>query len=133
MIQTNNHAFSRKNGDQGHKHDEILVVSLANARSEPRTMVVQPLNATIADSAMDCSWRSVNVTGDAVLDLGQPGVYNIQILASMLDVDLVDLSLIGFEQKVTHWYCCWVLCGRQYQKYTCSDLNDQTEEKEDPS
>jgi hypothetical protein len=94
--------------------------------------MVKPLNAAIADSAVDCSWWPVDVTSDAVFDLGQPCVDDIQVFAPLLDVYLVNLALVGFQKKVSHRNGSWVLCGRQDQKDTCSQLHDQTKEKEDP-
>lgn len=43
--------------------DEVLVVSFANTGSEPGTVMVQPLDAAIADAAVNGSWRPVDITG----------------------------------------------------------------------
>ena len=43
--------------------DEVLVVSFAYAGTKPGAVVVQPLDAAIADAAVNGSWWSVNVAG----------------------------------------------------------------------
>ena len=45
------------------EHDEVLVVTLAHAGAQPRTVVVQALDTAVADAAVDGARRTVDVTG----------------------------------------------------------------------
>ena len=68
---------ARNDGQNDHESswldeaDEVLVVSFANTGSEPGTVMVEPLDAAVADAAVDCSWRPVDIAGWTVLYFGQ--------------------------------------------------------------
>lgn len=95
-------------------------------------MVVEPLNAAIADSAVDCPWWSVDVTGHTVFDLGQSGIDHVQVFAPVLHIHLIDRSLESLEQKSSHWNSCWVFSGRQHQENTRDHLHHQAEDEQHP-
>ena len=66
-----------QNGARPDEHDEVLVVSLADASTKPWTVMVESLNAAIADSTVDSSRWSVDLTGRAVFDLGHAVSHDI--------------------------------------------------------
>ena len=70
-----------RRGEGGPKErDEVLVVSLADAGAEPWAVVVQALNAAAASAAVDGAGRPVDVTGCAVLHLGEASVHDVEVL-----------------------------------------------------
>lgn len=70
--------------NQAHEDNEILIVSFSNACSKPWTVVIKTFNAAITDSAVHSSWGSVDVARRAILDLGQSGIDDVQVLTPLL-------------------------------------------------
>lgn len=56
--------------------EEVLVISLSDAGAQPGAVMVQPLDAAVADATMNRSWWSVQVTSVAILNFGQSPVYD---------------------------------------------------------
>ena len=77
MNAAQDNSLNNKNTNKTNKNNEILIVALANTSSKPWTVVVQTLNAAIADSAVHSSRRSVDVASWAVLYFGQSGIHHV--------------------------------------------------------
>lgn len=59
---------------------EVFVVSLADASPNPRTVVVEPLDAAAAGTAMDGPRRPVDVASGTILHLGQSTIHDVEVL-----------------------------------------------------
>jgi len=57
------------------EHEEVSVVSPANAVVDPRTVVVKDLNAVVADTAVTAPGGSVELAGDAPLHTDRDSIY----------------------------------------------------------
>mgnify|MGYP003589618394 CR=1 FL=1 len=65
----------KENGLHKDIKDEPKVAFLAHTDSDPRAMMIEFLDAVIADVAMSASWRASNVAIGAVLKIQSEGVH----------------------------------------------------------
>lgn len=77
MNQREDNDLNDENSQERNEDDEVLVVPLADACSQPRTVMIQSFYAAVAYSTMYGSWRSVDLTCLAVLDLGKTTVDDV--------------------------------------------------------
>jgi len=61
-------SFENENGAKPNEHNEVLVVSLSDASSKLRAVVIEAFDTTVANSTMDGSWRPVDVASLAVFN-----------------------------------------------------------------
>ena len=79
------------NGERYEEHEEVSVVSPSNAVVHPRTVMVEYLNAVVADTAVTTAGRPIELAGDAPLhphgdpvDLDVPVERRPEIVISVL-------------------------------------------------
>jgi len=69
MNERYNNALNHQHSHQRDENYKVFIVPLAYTGAEPRAVVVKPLDAAIADPAVDRPWRPVDIASRAVLDL----------------------------------------------------------------
>lgn len=91
-------AYAKEDGPEEKK--EVFIISLSNTCSDPWAMMVKALNAAATESAVNCSWRSINVTVFTVFDSSYSTIENIHVfLHTCFLVRVVNSSLICFQEK----------------------------------
>lgn len=113
--------------NHAYKADEVFVVPFADACSEPRTVVVQSLDATAADSTVDGPWRSVDVARCTVFHLCQERSVHGEVLSSVEAVlgSIIQIVLICSHQEVPHRNSCRILRRRQHEKHRGHEAKQQ--------
>lgn len=81
------------------ERDEVLVVSLADAGSEPGAVVVQALDAAAAGATVDGTRWPIDVAGRAVLHLGKASVHHVEVLIPHVAREPVRSPAIRFVQE----------------------------------
>ena len=76
-------------GSAPNKDDKVFVVSLAYTGAQPRAVVVQALDAAIANAAVDGSGRPVDVASLTIFDFGKDTTVDVEIFLVILFGDLI--------------------------------------------
>ena len=105
-------SYSQSNIEQrqykamNNEQQECAIVSLSNARSKPRTMMVKSQKTAVADRTMRCTWRSYNVACETISEIIESS--HIENCTIVLIERIRDVLTINNKMERMLRSFCWI-------------------------